>query len=208
VLKVVTPAHAAGAVPVVVRNSDGQTASAGSFTYLPATPQNLTAVGGERQIALAWSAAAGAEGYEILRATASSGPYSVVGSSATTTYVDGGLANGVRWYYVVRATSSAGPSASSKAASAITALPPPTGLTATPGKRRVTLAWTATPGATRYAVLRSTVPGGPYAAVANPTGTTYTNTGLTSGTTYYYVVEARTAVARSVSSAEVSARAQ
>jgi chitin-binding protein len=69
--------------------------------------------------------------------------------------------------------------------------PAPTGLGATPGNAQVMLNWTAASGATSYNVKRSTTNGGPYANVqTGVTGTTFTNTGLTNGTPYYYVVTA------------------
>lgn len=67
----------------------------------------------------------------------------------------------------------------------------PTGLTAAAGNAQVTLRWTASIGATAYTVKRSTADGGPYTPVATDVAdTTYTNTGLTNGTTYFYVVSA------------------
>ncbi len=54
---------------------------------------------------------------------------------------------------------------------------------------KVQLVWTAT-GDDHYNVYRSTVAGGPYALIASTTSTysTYLDTGLVDGTTYYYVV--------------------
>src|SRR5439155_12720977 len=73
-----------------------------------------------------------------------------------------------------------------------TAGPPaaPANVTATAGNGQVTLGWNASGGATSYNVKRSTTSGGPYSTVASPTTTGYTDTGLTNGTTYYYVVSA------------------
>jgi CubicO group peptidase (beta-lactamase class C family) len=51
---------------------------------------------------------------------------------------------------------------------------------------RVTLSWT--PFGSNYTVQRGTAAGGPYSNIATLTGTSYTNTGLTSGSTYYYRV--------------------
>jgi hypothetical protein len=69
----------------------------------------------------------------------------------------------------------------------------------------VTLNWSAVGGAAGYGVLRSTISGGPYTQVASQTTTTYSDTGLTNGTTYYYVVRAFGASQESVNSAQVSA---
>ena len=81
----------------------------------------------------------------------------------------------------------------------------PTGLTATPGNAQVALSWTASTGATSYNVKRSTLSGSGYATVSSPTGTSYTNTGLTNGTTYYFVVSAVNASGESANSSQASA---
>lgn len=67
----------------------------------------------------------------------------------------------------------------------------PTNLVATAGNTQVSLTWNAVSGATSYNVKRSTTSGGPYTTIASfVNATNYTNTGLTNGTTYYYVVSA------------------
>jgi len=72
-----------------------------------------------------------------------------------------------------------------------TVLTAPNRLTATAGNAQVALSWSASAGAKSYNVKRATVSGGPYATVGTPSGTSFTNnTGLTNGTTYYYVVSA------------------
>jgi hypothetical protein len=75
---------------------------------------------------------------------------------------------------------------------ALSGAPPlaPTGLTATSGNQQIALAWTASLTATSYNVLRSTTSGGPYTTVGTSATTSFTNTGLTNGTIYYYVVAA------------------
>lgn len=82
----------------------------------------------------------------------------------------------------------------------------PAGLTATGGLEQVALAWSAVPGASGYDVRRSTVSGGPYTNVASGVdGSTYTDTGLTNSTTYYYVVTTIESGCQSTNSVEVSA---
>ncbi len=83
--------------------------------------------------------------------------------------------------------------------------PAPSGVSATAGNAQVTLSWSAVSGATSYNVKRATATGGPYATVAAVTTTTYTDTGLTNGTTYYYVVSAVNAAGESPNSTEVNA---
>lgn len=82
----------------------------------------------------------------------------------------------------------------------------PTTLTATAGNAKVDLSWTAVDGAASYNVKRSTTAGGPYETiVSNMTTTTYTDTAVTNGTIYYYVVTAVSTAGESANSNEASA---
>jgi fibronectin type 3 domain-containing protein len=88
-------------------------------------------------------------------------------------------------------------------------LPPaPSKLTATAGNAQVALSWTAVSGATSYNLKRATVSGGPYTTITSPTGTSYTDTGVTNGTTYYYVVTAVNTQGESLPSSEANATPQ
>ena len=83
----------------------------------------------------------------------------------------------------------------------------PAGLAATVGNGTVALTWNATGGATSYTVRRGIVSGGPYTAVATigSSPTTFTDTGLINGTTYYYVVTGSNSAGTSPNSAELLA---
>jgi GH35 family endo-1,4-beta-xylanase len=83
--------------------------------------------------------------------------------------------------------------------------PAPTGLVATAGNAQVQLSWNASTGATGYNVKRSTTSGGPYTTIATVTTTSFTNTGLTNGTTFFYVVSATNSNGESANSSQVSA---
>ncbi len=79
-------------------------------------------------------------------------------------------------------------------------------LSTTPGDAQVSLGWTAASGATGYSVHRSTASGGPYTTIqTNVFGTSFTDTGLANGTTYYYVVTATNGVGEGPASNEASA---
>ncbi len=83
----------------------------------------------------------------------------------------------------------------------------PSGLVAAPLPGAVRLDWNASHGATGYQVYRGTASGS-YAAdpVGSTTGaTTYTDTGLTAGVPYYYVVKATNSLGASDPSNEASA---
>jgi len=83
----------------------------------------------------------------------------------------------------------------------------PTGLTAAAGNAQVGLSWNASSGATSYNVYRGTTVGGEGATpiATGITSTSYTNTGLTNGTTYYYKIAAVNANGTSAQSTEASA---
>src|SRR5262247_534310 len=87
--------------------------------------------------------------------------------------------------------------------------PAPTNLVATPGNAQVSLTWNTSSGASSYNVKRSTTSGGPYTTIATGvTSTSFTNTGLTNGTTYFFVVSAVNSAGESGNSNQASATPQ
>ena len=184
------------------------TYSTGASTTVPATPTNLVASGGNGQVGLSWSVSSGATSYNVGRSTTSGGPYTTIASPTGTSYTDTGVTNGTTYYYVVAAVNTAGTSANSSQVSATPQLAvpaTPTNLVASGGNGQVGLSWSVSSGATSYNVGRSTTSGGPYTTIASPTGTSYTDTGVTNGTTYYYVVAAVNTAGTSANSSQVSA---
>ncbi|MGD0568234.1 MAG: glycoside hydrolase family 44 protein [Candidatus Sulfotelmatobacter sp.] len=184
----------------------GSSGGGGGGGSAPAVPTGLTATPGNMQVSLSWSASSGATSYNVGTATVSGGPYSTVSTSATN-YTVMNLTNGTTYYFVVAAANSVGTSANSSQMSATpNAIPAaPVGLTATPGNMQVSLSWSASSSATSYNVERGTASGGPYTTVNSPTTTSYVDTGLTNGTTYYYVVTAVNSVGQSAPSSQATA---
>ncbi|MBB5353461.1 fibronectin type 3 domain-containing protein [Haloferula luteola] len=92
--------------------------------------------------------------------------------------------------------------------SALVAIPPaaPLNVVATPKSGKIDLSWNASQGATGYTVKRSLTSGSGYTTIASGlTGTSYSDSTVTDGVTYYYVISATNAQGESPDSTEVSA---
>jgi hypothetical protein len=82
----------------------------------------------------------------------------------------------------------------------------PAALLASPGENVVPLRWEPSFGATSYAVKRATTSGGTYSTVASGiTSSSYSDTTVANGTTYFYVVTASNSAGTSGNSPEDSA---
>jgi PKD repeat protein len=156
----------------------------------PPAPTGVSAVPGTNQVVISWLPAATATGYIISRSTASGGPYTPVGATNSLTYIDPGLTQLQTYYYEVQATNAFGVGPDSSQVSA-TPSPPVVGVTAAVNPSSVALSWNNYSGATGYTVERGTITGGPYTTIASGfSGLNYTDTSVTNGTLYYYVVVA------------------
>ena len=66
--------------------------------------------------------------------------------------------------------------------------------------QQAVLNWESVTTATSYTIKRSTTSGGPYTTVGTSTTPTFTDSGLTDGTTYYYVITASNSAGESAAS--------
>jgi fibronectin type 3 domain-containing protein len=180
----------------------------------PAGPTNLTATPGSGTVRLSWTGSAGATSYNIYRGPVSDGEaIAAIASTtgSTTTFADSGLTNGTTYFYNVAAVNRVGTSPDSNEVSVIPVNngPPsiPGGVSARGGNGQVTVSWNASSGATSYNVFRSTTSGGEGTTpiASGIAATSFTNTGLANGTTYFYKVAAVNRVGASGQSIEVSA---
>ncbi len=189
-------------------------------------------VNGEGRVDLSWNHVAGAESYVVRRGT-TPGQYTNEFVTRENTYVNAGLRpQGTTFYYQVVAQNRHGRGVASAEANAtpvrinhdlgVTRFDPwqlPTdlqasGLPAIAGDGQITLSWLFprdASGDVSFHVKRSTTPGGPYEEVAlvppdppNVAASTYTDTGLQNGQTYYYVVQSEDGAGISPDSVEIS----
>ncbi|MBA2404371.1 MAG: fibronectin type III domain-containing protein [Bdellovibrionales bacterium] len=133
--------------------------------------------------------------------------YTTTVSSVTSPYTITGLTSASTYYIIVRArnTVGSGSSVNSAEVSQITPVAAPTALAATGGSTQINLSWTAAAGASSYKIFRGTV-SGTYSQIASGvSATTYSDTTVTNGITYYYVVKSFNG-ADSASSSEVLAQ--
>jgi len=156
----------------------------------------LTVTAGDKETSLSWGAVAGATAYNVYRSTTPGVQGTKIGTSSTTSYVDATAANGTTYYYEVTADNAAGEGPASTQSPGVTPTVPtaapaaPTGLSAVAGNALVTLTWTAAPSATSYSIYRSTSQGSQGALLGSTSTTSYSDTTVVNGTTYYYVVTA------------------
>src|SRR5262249_35635121 len=172
----------------------------------------LTATPAEGQVTLTWTDTTAPTTFNVYRGTSPGGEGTtpIATGVTATSFTDSGLTDGTTYYYEVAALNNGVASANSSEAFATPRVQPPTGLTAAPGNMKVSLTWTASAGAASYNIYRGTSPGGEGATpvVTGVTTTSFTDTGLTNGTTYYYQVTAVNAGGERGHSGEGSATAQ
>ena len=157
----------------------------------PSVPANLQGTGASAsQVNLTWTASTdnvGVTGYRVYRNG------SQVGTTASASYSDTGLSEVTSYSYTVSAYDAAGNASAQCGAVAVSTLDAtapsvPTNLQATVvSTSRIDLSWTASTdhvGVTGYKVYRDG------SLVASPSGTTYSDTGLSAGTAYAYRVAA------------------
>lgn len=192
--------------------SNTANATTNAAPTVPNTPSSLAASTiSTSQINLTWTDNANNEtAYKVERATAAAGPWTeIAGALAanTTSYSATGLSASTTYYFRVRASNAVGNSGYSNAANATTNAAPtvpnaPSSLAAsTVSTSQINLSWTDNANnETAYKVERATAAAGPWTEIAGALAantTSYSATGLSASTTYYFRVRASNAIGNS-----------
>lgn len=183
-------------------------------TIAPAPTLNVPTAASTTQLNLAWGNVNGNTSYSLewkLRSGAdcTAGSWSLLTSPAATTYAYNhtSLTAGTFYCYRIKAVGPSGDSAWSAERSQTTlAVPPtlnaPSGVTAS----QAVLTWNNVTGNTSYKIERKTGAAGAWGTLFTTAAdaVSYTNTGLTAGTLYYYRISTNNAAGASAVSNEVS----
>lgn len=166
---------------------------------IPATPIVTATSKSYNSNRVKWSKVTGASGYQVYRATSKNGTYSLrktVTSGSMLNYTNTGLTTGKTYYYKVRAYRTVnGKRVYGQFSEIVSAKPIPATpvVTLTSKSKKVTVKWSKVTGASGYQVYRATSENGTYSlkkTVTSGSTLSYTNTGLTTGKSYYYKVRA------------------
>ncbi|WP_180247630.1 SpoIID/LytB domain-containing protein [Bacillus sp. AFS031507] len=179
----------------VTDSSGNETTVTRQITVTLASPANLKAVASTyNSVNLSWSAVSGSSGYEIYRSTSSTGTYTKIASTTSTSYSSTSLNTGTAYYYKVRAYKTVTPSAYSGYSSVVSAKPvlatPSSAKAASSAYNSIKTSWTAVSGASGYEVYRATSSTGSYYYAGSTTSTSFNNSGLVTNTPYYYKIRA------------------
>jgi len=184
-------------------SSSSSSTPAPADTTAPSAPTYLTAAtASDIKVSLRWlpsTDSVGVKAYTITR----NGLQIKTTTTATTVYSDPTCSASTVYTYTVVAIDAAGNTSAPSSSATTTTLAAntlvggapttPGTLSATASSNKITLTWgasTANWGVSGYNIYRSASSLGSYAKIGTTTTTTYTDSGLTAGTKYYYVVKA------------------
>ncbi len=156
----------------------------------PPAPLSVSAAGVSMSvIRVEWVRILGAVSYNVFRAQGDSGAYSLAGSVEADSFYDTGLVSGANYSYKVSAENHWGESGKSTAIFATTAYPVNV-LAAGLSASSIAITWQPVAGAASYNAYRGETDTGTFVAAGAVVGDTFVDTGLSSGTAYYYKVSA------------------
>lgn len=183
-------------VKAVADNVEGDWATTISAIPLAPAAPTLTAAAGAGQLALNWNAVSGAESYHLIYWTDAQNAWLRIGdplTSTVTSFIHSPLSTGQVYYYRISSVLNSVEGDYSNTIAAVPATASLPGLVATASGGQVTLNWSPVSGAGSYHLITWTDGQSEWERIGDPLSaatTSYTHSGRTAGTTYYYRVRA------------------
>lgn len=188
-------------------NANGTSSQSAEVHATPiAAPTAPGTTPGNDSVSVSWTASTGATSYNIYRGTSPGGESStaIKTGQASSPYADSTVTNGTTYYYVIKAVNAGGTSAASSEVNATPELTAPTGVSAALSGSSIKVSWSSVSNSTSYSVFRGTSSGSEASYATGITTTSYTDSGVGAGSTYYYKVEAVSSTSTSALSSEVN----
>lgn len=155
----------------------------------PGDPSNLVlSVNSSRQPILNWTAPDAYNFFRIYRSSNAGGPYTLNGTSNSTSYLDASPNVGMNYYRVVRVW---GTSESSPSNTVQLRFGFPGTITSTQTTTQINITWSGVAGAMEYDVFRSEFSGGPYTLLTTTVVTSHSDLTPVINQGYFYVVQAK-----------------
>ncbi|NMC57165.1 MAG: hypothetical protein GYA50_08100, partial [Eubacteriaceae bacterium] len=172
----------------------GDFSAAVSSIPVPTSPVNLkVTLNSYNSLNITWNAVEGATGYEISRSLSSASGFTSIDTTENASYLDNSLITGKTYYYKVRAIIDGIPVVYGdySIAAGLKVIPTTPVLTVSAlAYNSLYISWDEVAGATAYNIYRATSSKGTYSLIKTITdgSTSYVNSGLATGSTYYYKV--------------------
>lgn len=144
------------------------------------------------KVRITWPVVPGAEKYEVFRATSRNGSFSKYYTTSGTSYTNTSAVAGKTYYYKVRAIGYDGTEGDFSRVIDRTCdcARPVVTISNVDSTGKLKLTWNAVDGANKYEIYRATSLGGTFAKYYTTTSTSFSNTSVVAGSTYYYQVRA------------------
>lgn len=167
---------------------------------IPSTPVLTVVPSGFDRLTFSWLAITGSTGYELYWLNPSTSIYELISDTTGLTYTQSDLISGVSQSYSLKAYRLvSGVKVYSNLSSIVSSTPIPSAITdfktIKPSIDQLDLGWTSINGATGYEISQSSTATGTYNIIGTVESTnTYTRTGLTFSTTYYFKIRPYTTI--------------
>ncbi len=196
--KIMTEENSGRTVKCVITDQYGNSVTSDTVSLKAYVPENTTVVtvsnvASSGKPKVTWEAVEGASKYQVYRSDSRAGNYTRIYTTAGTSFTNTSAVVGQTYYYKVKtvfADTAITPKFSSPKGTVCDLARPAISLNNVSSTGKIKLSWEAVDGAVKYQIYRATEKDGTYTRIYTTKGTSFTNTSLDAGKTYYYKVRA------------------